>query len=310
MNFPKPHVYQFSGQMLKFYMPQRSNLLQYIMASLMLFVFLTCSRNFVLSKDCNVLDFGAVGDGKTLDTTAIQTAMDNCSLIVFPSGYNFLTFPFEITNSNTHLIINSTITAPMDYENWPIDTQYGGTRYLPLITTKYLSNYNSSITGSGLINGNGYYWYPLFKNNTLKYSRPWLMRFYDVTNFTLSNLHLLNSAGFHIYTSGTNIKIHDINITVRNPSNGESGSYSTAPNTDGIDVSGENIHIYNCYVLNGDDSYTMESGSNNVLFENSICVNGFGMAMPSAKGTNDKATQNALYKNMIAINTGYGIKLN
>ena len=265
-----------------------------------------------LSKDCNVLDYGAVGDGKTLDTTAIQTAINNCSRssngttrIIFPSGYNFLTFPFQIIESNTHLVINSTITAPMDYKNWPIESS---TRYQPLISSNE-KNSNSKVTGYGLINGNGYYWYPLFKNNTLKYQRPWLLRFYDMFNFEISHLHLLNSPAFHIYCSGNNVTIHNINISVIDPETNQPGNYDVAPNTDGIDVGGDNMHIYDCFISNGDDSYTIESGSNNILIENSTCINGLGLGMPSAKGSKDKPTQNSLYRNMIAINTGWGIRL-
>ena len=60
------------------------------------------------------MDYGAVGNGETLDTQAIQTAIDSCNstdfgnnesinnIIIFPSSYNFLTFPFVIRYDNTH----------------------------------------------------------------------------------------------------------------------------------------------------------------------------------------------------------------
>ncbi len=53
-------------------------------------------------KTCNVLDYGAKGDGRNLDTEAIQTAINSCNsanelnTILFPSSYNFLTFPFKV----------------------------------------------------------------------------------------------------------------------------------------------------------------------------------------------------------------------
>lgn len=38
----------------------------------------------------NVQDYGAVGDGTTLNTIAIQTAIDNCTLALYPQGCNVL----------------------------------------------------------------------------------------------------------------------------------------------------------------------------------------------------------------------------
>ena len=43
------------------------------------------------AKDYSVLDFGAIGDGKTDDATAIQRAIDTCSAegggsVIFPLG--------------------------------------------------------------------------------------------------------------------------------------------------------------------------------------------------------------------------------
>ena len=72
------------------------------------------------SKVCNVLDYGAKGDGNTDDTKSIQSAIDSCSTepaqestVMFPSNYNFLSFPIKIKASNTqiYISINSTVTA-------------------------------------------------------------------------------------------------------------------------------------------------------------------------------------------------------
>ena len=118
---------------------------------------------------------------------------------------------------------------------------------------------------------------------------------------------LLNSPLYHIaIRESNNVLIHNINITVID-SNGIYGTYSTAPETDGIDVGGSNIHVYNCFVSNGDDSLTLEDGSNNILFENSTVMYGLGLGIPVA--CDQKNTLNSVYRNIQLVNTGYGIRI-
>ena len=42
-------------------------------------ILLCCSTGLLFAQDYNILDFGAVGDGKTLNTQKIQTAIDQAS---------------------------------------------------------------------------------------------------------------------------------------------------------------------------------------------------------------------------------------
>lgn len=68
---------------------------------------------YVQAQDYNVRDFGAVGDGITEDTHAIQTAFlsaqnSNGGRVIFDSGYTFLTGCFHFYN-NVILDIRGTI---------------------------------------------------------------------------------------------------------------------------------------------------------------------------------------------------------
>ena len=69
----------------------------------------------------NVKDFGAVGDGITDDTAAIQTAIDNASnnTIIFPAGVYKITDVIyarsSITNASLVGIGNATITGNFGY---------------------------------------------------------------------------------------------------------------------------------------------------------------------------------------------------
>ena len=102
---------------------------------------LTKARNRMIEgAHINVLDFGAVGDGVTDDTVAVQAAItaSNGTPVVFNAGKTFLCGTFSVP-SNAHLIINGTIKASLTV----IDT--------PLITGANISNV--IIEGSGNLDG-------------------------------------------------------------------------------------------------------------------------------------------------------------
>ena len=94
----------------------------------------------IVGAHINVLDFGAVGDGVTDDTIAVQAAItaSNGKPVVFNAGKTFLCGTFSVP-SNAHLIINGTIKASLTV----IDT--------PLITGANISNV--IIEGSGNLDG-------------------------------------------------------------------------------------------------------------------------------------------------------------
>src|SRR6185437_12796601 len=83
----------------------------------------------------NVRDFGAVGDGKTLDTSAIQktiatTAAAGGGIVLIPAG-KFLTGPFTLASGvNFHLATNAVILIDDDRTNYPIVKN----RYVDAIT--------------------------------------------------------------------------------------------------------------------------------------------------------------------------------
>ena len=102
---------------------------------------LTKARNRMIEgASINVLDYGAVGDGVTDDTVAVQAAItaSNGTPVVFNADKTFLCGTFSVP-SNAHLIINGTIKASLTV----IDT--------PLITGANISNV--IIEGTGNLDG-------------------------------------------------------------------------------------------------------------------------------------------------------------
>ncbi|KJD31093.1 glycoside hydrolase [Tamlana nanhaiensis] len=112
-------------------------------------------------KTFNILDFGAVADGSTLNTDAIKKAIDSCNAsgggkVLIPAG-NFLTGPIHLkSNVNLHLETGANVLFTTDKS-----------AYLPVVHTSYeaveLMNYspliyaykqnNFAVTGKGTFNG-------------------------------------------------------------------------------------------------------------------------------------------------------------
>ncbi len=87
----------------------------------------------------NVKDYGAKGDGVTLDTLAIKSALLDAKsggTVLFPSPGNYLTGPFNVTGSiELRIDENAMITFSSDRSLHPfvIDPTTGVLRMQPLI---------------------------------------------------------------------------------------------------------------------------------------------------------------------------------
>lgn len=114
-------------------------------------------------RTVNITDFGATGDGVTLNTEAFRKAIDELSAsgggkIVVPQGV-WLTGPIELkSNINLHLERNAVIYFSADRSLY-VDPDPKARRVLPCITASRCNNI--SITGEGTIDGNGAQWRPV-----------------------------------------------------------------------------------------------------------------------------------------------------
>ncbi len=248
--------------------------------------------------------YGATGDGVTLCTSAIQRAIDELSdqgggRIVFPKGV-WLTGPLELkSNVNLHLERNAVIYFSPDKSLY-VDSFHVAGRFLPCIRANRATNI--SITGEGIIDGNGGQWRPVkrskvsdvewkrFKSMGGKVTEdgslwyPWLLksgypdmdstpekqekrrndlfRINNCENVYLSGVTFQNAPKFHVHPLNCRNVIVD-GITVRCPWNAQNG--------DAIDLS----DCHQCLVVNsvvdaGDDGICMKSDS----FNKKALVNG------------------------------------
>ena len=116
----------------------------------------------------NIIDFGAVGDGKTLCTEAFASAIDALSKngggkLLVPPGVWF-TGPIVLkSNINLHLEVGAVIQFSGDDSLYSIiQTSFEGLdTYRCQSPLSAVNATNIAITGNGVIDGNGQFWRPV-----------------------------------------------------------------------------------------------------------------------------------------------------
>jgi polygalacturonase len=114
------------------------------------------------NTDYNIKDYGAIGDGQTLNTTAIEKAITACTsagggTVLIPAGL-WLTGPIELkSNVNLHAERGALVIFSTDHTLYPI---IEGKTKSPISGNKLE---NVAITGEGVFDGGGDTWRPLKK---------------------------------------------------------------------------------------------------------------------------------------------------
>ena len=215
-------------------------------------------------KIYNVSDFGAKGDGKTLNTKAIQSAIDACSLakggvVMIPAG-EFLSGTLELKSHVTlHLSAGGKLLGSPKREDYTagsgVPSGNGNIVFLYAVKAD-----NLTIEGNGTIDGNGLAFYNGKGDNTGpgqngvggNFDRPHLMIFYQCNNLRLRNAFLTASA-YHCVRILRCNQVHIDGIRIYNRVN---------KNNDGFHFNDcQYVHIVNCDVQCQDDACAL-FGSN------------------------------------------------
>jgi polygalacturonase len=208
----------------------------------------------------NVREHGVVGDGQTLDSHALQSAIDLCAqrgggTVYLPAG-RYLTGSLFLRNNITLQIDSgAVILGSENPEDYPvIHARWEGKHqdtYAPLIAGQNLNNI--AVTGRGTIDGRGASWWKAKEEDTLTHPRPRLISFSDCSNVFIEGITAVNSPSWTINpVHCQNVTIHA--VTIINPAD--------SPNTDGINPdSCRLVRISDCYVSVGDDCITIKSGT-------------------------------------------------
>ena len=218
-----------------------------------------------LASDFLITRYGAVGDGSTINTKAIQKAIDECARfgggrVIVPSG-RFLSGTIELKNNVAlHLQKGAVLLGSVDLENYRnldsfteglgIDV---GWAFLVAVDAS-----NIAIEGEGIIDGQG----KAIKEKQILTDnrpegkrwgrRPFLLRIVRCTGVKISGVTLKYAGAWTSnYSQSKDIQIENVKI--------ESVG---VPHNDGIGIDGcQNVRIKNCDVVSGDDALVFKTTS-------------------------------------------------
>jgi len=203
----------------------------------------------------DVRAYGAVGDGKTLDTPAIQKAVDAAveagGGTVHLAGGTFLSGTVRLkSNVTLHVEAGAILRGSRDVGDYPDNTPQIVYLYRPRFTKSLIyaeREKNIALTGRGTIDGQGEH-FPAKPGDDK--GRPYIVRFSECKNVRVRDLTFRNSARWlSHYLACENVVIDGITIRSR-----------IRENRDGIGIdSSSGVRISNCHVFSGDDAIVLKA---------------------------------------------------
>jgi len=275
----------------------------------------------------NAVDYGAVADGKTLCTKALQKAVDECAAagggtVYFPAGKYLSGAIFLKSNVTLHIGEGATLLASTNFEDFPpFKPRWrilsDDTKRSSLITGIDLKNI--AVTGRGTLNGQGKPWWEALRKDKnrkegqkkiLTYGRPRVINLYRCHNVLLQGVTIVDSPSWTVHPVGCENLVVD-GISIINPESG--------PNTDGVNPeSCRNVRISNCFIDTGDDCITLKSGhdeegrlkgkpTENVTITNCVMYKGHGAIVIGSEMSGD--VRNVTANNIVCVGTDRAVRI-
>jgi polygalacturonase len=252
----------------------------------------------------NIRDFGATGVATTLDTKAIQSAIDACSehgggVVLVPAG-TYLTGPLRLkSHVELHLSGGATILGSphlSDYLNGQtpppsrkskLPVPRGSNPPNPLCVIGADDADDIAITGSGTINGNG--GSPEYDRGDNDPFRPFIIVFRNCRDVRVSDVTLRDSGMWvQFYRRCRRVRITGVRV------------YSHANlNNDGLDIDSSDVNVSDCVIDSDDDGICLKSHDaepcSNVTISNCVVAsncNAIKFGTASTGGFRDITIQN------------------
>lgn len=279
----------------------------------------------------NIIDYGAVGDGKTCNTSAIQKAVDKC----FESGGGTVTVPAGVfvtgtvrlnSNINLYLEHGAVLKATSDlseyneldeYEqNFGSASEKWSHQHLIIAVEKE----NVSISGHGTVEGCGDSFYGGELHRISNYVWPYgyytiadgapvrpgqMICFVECKDVSVTDITLKNSSCWNLFLHGSEyVKIRGIKIL----------NDKTHANSDGLDIDCcRYVTVSDCVINTGDDCIAIRGASerlkkaksceyisvSNCILSNSVCAFRIGVGTGEVRHVN--------ISNIVIAESGEGI---
>lgn len=208
----------------------------------------------------SLADFYPIADGETLDTNCFQRALNHLAtrgggtLSVPPGRYHLGTLTLG-SNINLHLEAGATLLASSRVEDYQQQLAQSQAELSQHVLLYAVGQRNISISGKGVIDGNGDAWFAAEKDEQgyrlPRAQRPRIVVFEDCEQVTLQDFTIIQAPMWTVHLVSCR-HVHVDHLTIDNS--------MSMPNTDALDIdSCEAVFVSNSYLSAADDAICIKT---------------------------------------------------